>query len=109
MKSRQYQIVTLVAAALLAPAISMANTEWHQENSDRGFSYHPEHAQRTLGRAQVQSDARSAEPGRIIREGAPLDTFPAATSTRTREQVRSEQLSLSADEKQRLQQLTRGN
>lgn len=107
-KSRSYATGLLVAAALLVPALSMANSVWHQENTDQGLSYHPEHAQSTLTRAQVQTDARSAAPGLIVREGPPLDTFPAATQTKTREQVRHELLSLSIEEKQRLHWAAQG-
>ncbi len=109
MKARRPSSVgLLVAAALLAPTLSMANSEWHQESTDQGMSYHPEHAQSTLTRAQVQADARSAAPGLIVREGPPLATFTAVTPTKTREQVRNERLSLSAEEKQRLHLATQG-
>lgn len=110
MKARRLSSVgLLVAAALLAPTLSMANSEWHQENTDQGMSYHPEHAQSTLTRSQVQAAARSVAPGLIVREGPPLDTFPAATPTKTREQERNERLSLSAEEKQRLHLATQGS
>lgn len=109
MNVRKSSMMALVAATLLAPALSMANTEWHQENNNQGFSYHPEHAKSMLSRAQVQGDARSAATSSIIREGAPLDTFPAATSPKTREQVRNEYLSMSAGEKQRMQAFLGGN
>ncbi|MDZ5455697.1 MULTISPECIES: DUF4148 domain-containing protein [Azohydromonas] len=109
MKARSHCTGLLIGAALLAPALAMANAEWHQENTDQGLSYHPEHAQSTSTRAQVQADARSAAPGLIVREGPPLDTFPAATQTKTREQVRHERLSQSPEEKQRLQWTTQGS
>lgn len=109
MKARKSSLVALAAAALLAPAVSMAGSEWHLANNNRGFSYHPEHAKSTLSRAQVQGEARSAGPGQLIREGAPLDTAPVAAPGKTREQVRNERLSMSADDRLRVQQLVQGS
>lgn len=109
MKSQKFASTALVIAALLAPAVSMAAGEWHQENTDRGASYHPEHAKSPLSRAQVQGEARATEPDRLVREGAPLDTFPTAAADKNREQVRAEVLGMTAAEKQRLQTMYRGN
>lgn len=109
MKSGKHASATLVVAALLTPAVSMAAGEWHQENSNRGFSYHPEHAQSTFSRSQVQNEARAADPNRLIREGAPLDTFPAATAANSRGQVRAEVMGMPAADKKRLQTMYRGN
>lgn len=87
----------------------MAAGQWHQENTDRGSSYHPEHAQSTLSRSQVQSEAQAAEANRLIREGAPLDTFAATTAANSREQVRAEVVGMTGADKQRLQTMYRGN
>ncbi|WP_084267668.1 DUF4148 domain-containing protein [Azohydromonas lata] len=108
MKARSHCTGLLVTAALLAPALSMANTVWHQENTDQGLSYHPEHVPSTLTRAQVQAEARSAAPSLIVREGPPLDTFPAAARAQSRDQVRQDALSLSPEEKQRLHAAAQG-
>lgn len=109
MKARKSSLVALAAAALLAPTLSMAGSEWHLANNNRGFTYHPEHAKSSLTRAQVQSEARSAGPSQIIREGAPLDTAPVAAPGKTREQVRNERLSMSAEDQLRVQQLVQGS
>lgn len=108
MKARKSSLVALAAAALLAPTLSMAGSEWHLANNNRGFTYHPEHAKSSLTRAQVQGEARSAGPSQIIREGAPLDTAPAAPG-KTREQVHNERLSMSAEDQLRVQQLVQGS
>lgn len=108
MKARKSSLVAFAAAALLAPTLTMAGSEWHLANNNHGFTYHPEHAKSSLSRAQVQGEARSAEPSQLIREGAPLDTLPEAAPGKTREQVRNERLSMSADERQRLQPLVQG-
>jgi hypothetical protein len=112
MNTRKLSLITAVSAALLAPALSMAqNAPWSPANNNNGFSYQPTQAGSAAPGAQGRSAAMGAavSPDTLIREGAPLDTFSAGSSARSAEQVRGEFRRLSATEKQSLQDVTRGN
>lgn len=103
MNARKSSIMAVIAAALLAPALSMADTPWVPDNTDRGFSYQPNHAGTAAG-AQGRSAGTGVAPGVLLREGPPLDTFPSAATGKTREQVRNEYLNMSAAERQQLRE-----
>ena len=107
MNTHKFSIMAALAAALLAPAPSMADSPWVPANNERGYTYQPDHGSAAPG-AQGRSAAGTAvSPGVLLRSGPPLDTFPAATSGKTREQVRNEFLNMSAEERQRLRELNR--
>lgn len=106
MNARKFSIVTAVAVTLIAPALSMADTPWVPDNTDRGFSYQPDHGSTAAG-AQGRSAGTAVAPGALLREGTSQDTAPSAATGKTREQVRNEYLNMSAAEKQRLRELNR--
>lgn len=103
MNARKSSMMAVIAAALLAPALSMADTPWVPNNTERGFSYQPDHASTAAG-AQGRSAGTAVAPGMLLREGAPLDTAPSTATGKTREQVRAELLSMSAAERQQLRE-----
>ncbi|NML17071.1 hypothetical protein [Azohydromonas caseinilytica] len=99
MNTRKFSVVAALAAALLAPAVSMADSPWVPANNNQGYQYQPDHGHTDKGAA-----GRSAAS---INTAA--STSAAAASGKTREQVRNEYLNMSAAEKQRMQELFRGN
>lgn len=105
MTIRKLSVVAALAAMLLAPAISMADSAWVVANN-QGYQYQPDHGSSVVG-AQGRSAGTSTEPGVFLREGPPLDTTLAAVAGKTREQVRNELLDMSAAEKQRMQEFNR--
>lgn len=106
MNARKVSIVAAIAAALLVPALSMADSPWVPANNNQGYRYQPDHGNTDKG-VQGRTANVATSPDVLIREGAPLDTFPASTSGKTREQVRNEYLNMSAAEKQRQREIFR--
>ena len=82
MSARKFSIATAVAAALLAPALSMADSPWVPANNERGYNYQPDHGSTAVG-AQGRSAGTAAAPGVLLREGPPLDTFPSSAGGKT--------------------------
>ncbi|WP_157119371.1 hypothetical protein [Azohydromonas lata] len=104
MNARKSSMMAVIAAALLAPALSMADSPWVPANNNRGYTYQPDHG--SAAGVQGRSVGSAAAPSALLREGAPQDTTPSATG-KTREQVRSEFLNMSAAEKQQWRELNR--
>lgn len=101
-------MAAVVGAALLAPALSMADAPWIPANNNRGYTNQPEDARSLTHGAQGRSAAGAVAPG-VRQESAPLSTSPSTVSGKTREQVRNELLNMSPAERQRLQEVFRGS
>lgn len=99
MNTRKSTVVAALAAALLAPTISMADSPWVPANNNQGYRYQPDHGKMDKGAA-----GRSA-----VTVNTPASTSGATAIGKTREQVRNEYLNMTAAEKQRMQELFRGN
>lgn len=109
MNTRKLSLITVVAAALLAPALSMADTPWVPANNEQGYNYDPAHATSSPQGVQGRSAPIAAAPGALFSETGSPTTMPSTATGKTREQVRNEYLNMSAAEKQRMQELYRGN
>lgn len=100
MNTRKSLMAAVIGAALLAPAVSMAGTSWTPANNNRGYTNQPEDARSLTHGAQDRSAAGAVAPGAL----------PGTTASgKTRDQVRNEVLNMSPAERQRMQELFRGN
>lgn len=100
MNTRKSMMAAVIGAALLTPALSMADTPWTPANNERGYTYQPEDARSLTHSAQGRSAAGTVASG--AQRGS-------TASGKTREQVRNEVLNMSLAERQRMQDLFRGN
>ena len=100
-------ILSLTAAAFLVPSAAMASSLYHEAGGEIGATTHPSHISDDLMRGEVQ---RTVDAGRkdgslaILSRGGVVPAKPTG-SAKTREQVRNEYLSMTPQEKERLNEL----
>ena len=99
--------LSLIALAIAAPSLASASSLYHPAGGEVGFTTHPDHFQSSMSREEVlQSVAAARKDGTlaILQRGGVLPV-KATGPSKTREQVQQEYLSMSAAEKQRIQEL----
>ena len=107
MTIRKPLALTLIALAIAAPTLASASSLYHPVGGEVGSTTHPDHVQSSMSRGDVlESVAMARKDGTlaILSRGSALPVKATAPS-KTREQVQQEYLNMSAQEKQRLQEL----
>ena len=110
MKTRHAATLSLCAALALPFAASASNV-WHQTDTEIGYAIAPEHATGGKSRAQVDSElaAAKADPGKWFLAYRNLGTpgwYKQGTAL-TRDEVQAEVRNMSAQERARLNSITR--
>ena len=113
MNVRKSTLTATLAATLLLPGLAFANMVWHPASNETGYTFHPDHVMTsTRTRAEVQREAvqaaRDFQWRCLTSERGACAPDRAAGSAKTRDEVKRELLSMSAAERQRLQELGGG-
>lgn len=89
MNLRHTTVLSVIAAALSLPGLSFANSAWHPDNGEAGFTYHPDYVKSTKTRAQVLAELEAARKDgtlALLQRGAPVPV-KATGPGKTRQQV----------------------
>ncbi|TAL76691.1 MAG: DUF4148 domain-containing protein [Burkholderiaceae bacterium] len=109
MSLRKITLAVLITGSLVTPMAAFANF-WHLNNSEIGFTTHPEHLTNSKTRAQVQQELQQAKADGswyYLQRGLPVpDTH--ADQGKTREQVQQELASMTKEEARRIQDFYAG-
>lgn len=92
MNIRQATLLSVITAAITLPSMSFANSMWHPDNGEAGFTYHPDHFKSTKTRADVRAElevARKDGTLALMQRGAPVPA-KATGPGKTRQQVLDE-------------------
>jgi hypothetical protein len=104
-------LLSLAAAALLAPGAAFASSLYHDAGGEVGFTTNPGHVRSELSRSDVlQTVALARKDGTlaVLARGGALPV-KASAPAKTREQVRQEFLDMSPAEKARLKEMRNGD
>jgi hypothetical protein len=107
MNARKLFLFTLAGFAISASGIASASSLYHSVGGEAGATFHPEHSQSIKTRSDVSqelSEARKNGSFAFLSKGAPLPPMKLETS-RSREQIQQEFLSMSEAEKKRWKEL----
>lgn len=110
MNKQAQLILSLTAAAFLAPSAAMASSLYHDAGGEIGATTHPSHISDDLMRGEVQRTVDAARKDgslAILSRGGVVPT-KATGPAKTREQVREEFLSMTPQEKARLKEMHGG-
>ena len=103
-------ILSLTAAAFLAPSAAMASSLYHDAGGEIGATTNPSHTSDDLMRSEVQRTVDAARKDgslAILSRGGVVPT-KATEPAKTREQVRNEFLSMTPQEKAKLKEMHGG-
>lgn len=113
MNIRKSLLLSVVAVAFAAPGLSTATSLWHASNNDSGDTFHPDHLKSTKTRAEVMQELKIAQQDGTLPTVAEMNrNYPVIKqgpgSGKTRAEVQNELLTMSAEEKKRMQELYHG-
>jgi hypothetical protein len=103
--STQTIAAILLTTCLAVPGLSFAKSLWHENNSEKGASFHPDHVKSNTTRAEVKQELESARrDGSLwyLQRGLPVPVKSPAPG-KTREEVRNELLSMSPQERRQFE------
>ena len=113
MNIRKTILLSAVAVAFAAPGLSSATSLWHQSNLERGDTFYPDHLKSSKTRAEVVQELEVARQDgtfstslAINRNYSIFKKTPG--SGKTRAEVLNELLTMSAEEKNRMEELYSG-
>lgn len=101
MNLRKATLLSAITAALALPGLSFANSMWHPDSGEAGFTYHPDHLKSAKTRAEVLAELDAARKDgtlALMQRGAPLPV-KASGPGKTRQQVISEMRNESAEQR----------
>ena len=107
MNIRKSILLSVAAVAIAVPGLSLASSLYHYAGGDASFTIHPDHVKGTTTRAEVLQEVDVARKNGYLQHLQAGWSVPvkATGPGKTREQVRQELLNMSAQEKQRMQDL----
>ena len=111
MNFRQSLVAAACAAALVAPAVSFATSEFHPANGEIGYTHHPEHAgMSTMSRDQVAAEVDAARKAGWLYSANRTGIFPMKNpgAAKTRDQVINELRNEPAAERQARLEMNKG-
>lgn len=112
MNFRKSFLAAAYAAALVAPAVSFASSEFHPANGEIGYTQHPDHvAKSSLSRDQVTAEVEAARKAGWLYSANRTGIFPMKNqgAAKTRDQVINELRNETAAERRtRMEQNTGG-
>lgn len=106
--NKQHKILlSLVAAAVLAPSASFASSLYHETGGEMGSSTNPSHVTSQVSRSDVLQalDAARKDGTLAILSKGGVPPVSATGPAKTRDEVRQEYLNMSVEERVRLQRL----
>ncbi len=107
--ARNSLLLSLAALAIAAPGLAAASSMYHAAGGEVGYTTHPDHLQAgsTRQRSDVRKeiDAARQDGSLALLSRGIAPPLQQAGPARTREQVRQEYLTMTAAEKQRLQEM----
>lgn len=111
MNIRKLSLAAAFAAALAAPAVSFAASEFHPANGEIGYTHHPEHAAKsTMSRDQVTAEVEAARKAGWLYSANRTGIFPMKNpgAAKTRDQVINELRNEPAAERQARLEMNKG-
>ncbi|MBD5802742.1 DUF4148 domain-containing protein [Aromatoleum evansii] len=106
-KIRTATLVPLLAAVLAAPTAALAGSLWHPANNEAGFTFHPDHSTSTKTRTEVLKELEEAKADgsySYLLRGLPPPSRDVGPG-KTREEVINELLSMTPEERARMDEL----
>lgn len=103
--STQTIAAILLTTGLAVPGLSFAKSLWHENNSEKGATFHPDHVKSNTTRADVKQELELARrDGSLwyLQRGLPVPV-KSPVPGKTREEVRNELLSMSPQERQQFE------
>lgn len=110
MNIRKSILLSVAAVVIAAPGLSLASSLYHEAGGDASFTLNPDHVKGTTTRVAVLQEVDVARKNGYLQRIQAGGSVPvkATAPGKTREQVRQELLNMSAQEKQRMQDLFAG-
>ena len=110
MNIRKSILLSVAAVVIAAPGLSLASSLYHDAGGDASFIMTPEHVKSTETRVAVLQEVDTARKNGYLQRIQAGGSVPvkATAPGKTREQVRQELLNMSAQEKQRMQDIFAG-
>ena len=110
MNIRKSILLSVAAVVIAAPGLSLASSLYHEAGGDASFTLNPDHVKGTTTRVAVLQEVDVARKNGYLQRIQAGGSVPvrATAPGKTREQVRQELLDMSAQEKQRMQDLFAG-
>lgn len=113
MNIRKTILLSAVAVAFAAPGLSSATSLWHQSNLERGDTFYPDHLKSSKTRAEVVRELEVARQDGTLSRSVAIDRNfsiikKPLVSGKTRAEVQNELLTMSAEEKNRMEELYSG-
>lgn len=110
-KIRTATLLPLLAVALVAPSVALADSEWHFTGGEAGYTSFPDHVKSTKTRAEVLGELEQAKADGsyyYLQRGVPAPSRNTGPG-KTREEVVNELVNMTPEERARMKELYFGS